>query len=80
MIVEIDSADTLEKLKALGPMPETPTVHRVADGAQFLFYRLPAGADLPETPVPAHILEVIEALAEARTEVLAEARDARAGR
>jgi len=79
MIVEIDSADTLEQLKAMGPMPETPTAR--ADGAQFWFYRLPAGADLPETPLPAHVLEAIEALAEERTPVLAEAwRAARAAK
>jgi len=80
MVVEIDSEATLEQLKARGPMRETPVVHRLADGAQFWLYRVPPGGKIRETGFPPHVVEALAALAEERTTVLAEARNARAGR
>jgi hypothetical protein len=80
MVVEIDSEATLAELRAMGPMGETPVVHRLTDGAQFWLYRVPAGAEIRETGFPPHVVEALAALAEERTTVLAEARNARAGR
>lgn len=66
----------VSEMQRRGPVPETPEVRRNADGAVFLIYRQRPEAKVPETGFPPHITELIGALAEARTTVLAEARDA----
>jgi hypothetical protein len=80
MVVEIANDDVFAELKAMGPLGDGPEVRRLDDGVTFLIYLRPAGGKIAETGFPSHVVNALAALAEERTDVLREARDARAGR